>query len=111
MIMFFAGGLVKKCFVPARSMPATLVLRCPQVVHAQQGWWFPRGRAPDHGCFESNINVVLSDDPPPESICGPVPAPGNRLQVPQMIFFLYSYGKQIKPEERDNYGKTACAGH
>jgi anaerobic selenocysteine-containing dehydrogenase len=49
----------------------------PRVVHAQQGWWFPENPAPDHGCFESNINVVLSDDPPREAICGSVPLRGT----------------------------------
>ncbi len=44
----------------------------PRVVHALHGWWFPERPEPDHGCFESNISVVLSDDPPREPICGSV---------------------------------------
>jgi len=38
----------------------------PRVVHAQHGWWFPElpGEEPWlHGVWESNINVVTSDDP------------------------------------------------
>jgi thiosulfate reductase/polysulfide reductase chain A len=44
----------------------------PRVVHAPHGWWFPERPEPEHGCFESNISVVLSDDPPREPICGSV---------------------------------------
>jgi len=38
----------------------------PDVIHAQHGWWFPElpGEEPWlHGVWESNINVVTSDDP------------------------------------------------
>ena len=38
----------------------------PRVVHAELGWWFPEkpGADPDlHGAWESNINVVISDEP------------------------------------------------
>ena len=53
----------------------------PRVVHAQHGWWFPENPAPDHGCFESNIDVVLSDDPPWEPICGSVPTRGTLCRI------------------------------
>ena len=53
----------------------------PRVVHAQHGWWFPENPAPDHGCFESNIDVVLSDDPPRERICGSVPTRGTLCKI------------------------------
>ena len=53
----------------------------PRVVHAQHGWWFPEMPAPEHGCFESNIDVVLSDDPPREKICGSVPTRGTLCRV------------------------------
>ena len=49
----------------------------PRVVSAQHGWWFPEVDTPDHGCFDSNINVVLSDDGPREPICGSVPLRGT----------------------------------
>ncbi len=52
-----------------------------RVVHAQHGWWFPEKPASDHGCFESNINVVLSDDPPREPICGSVPLRGTLCKI------------------------------
>jgi len=38
----------------------------PRVVHAQHGWWFPEqpGEEPWlHGVWESNIEVVINDDP------------------------------------------------
>ena len=50
-------------------------------LHAQHGWWFPENPAPDHGCFESNIDVVLSDDPPREPICGSVPTRGTLCKI------------------------------
>lgn len=53
----------------------------PRVLHAQHGWWFPENPAPDHGCFESNIDVVLSDDPPREKIFGSVPTRGTLCKI------------------------------
>jgi anaerobic selenocysteine-containing dehydrogenase len=38
----------------------------PRVVHAEHGWWFPElpGEEPWlHGVWESNINVLMDDDP------------------------------------------------
>lgn len=35
----------------------------PQVVYPDIGWWFPEKPAPDHGVWESNINVIIDDDP------------------------------------------------
>lgn len=52
-----------------------------RVVHAQHGWWFPEKPSPDHGCFESNIDVVLDDDPPRERICGSVPLRGTLCRI------------------------------
>jgi thiosulfate reductase/polysulfide reductase chain A len=53
----------------------------PRIVHAQHGWWFPEKTTPDHGCFESNIDVVLDDDPPREKICGSVPTRGTLCRI------------------------------
>ena len=53
----------------------------PRMVHCQHGWWFPENPAPDHGCFKSNIDVVLTDDPPRESICGSVPTRGTLCRI------------------------------
>ena len=53
----------------------------PRVVHAPHGWWFPEKPAPEHGCFESNINVVLSGDAPREPICGSVRTRGTLCRI------------------------------
>jgi len=53
----------------------------PKVVHVPHGWWFPEKPAPEHGCFESNINVVMSGDPPREEICASVPTRGTLCKV------------------------------
>jgi anaerobic selenocysteine-containing dehydrogenase len=53
----------------------------PKVVHARHGWWFPEQPPPEHGCFNSNINVVLSGDPPREPICGSVPTRGTLCKI------------------------------
>ncbi|MFC1902108.1 molybdopterin-dependent oxidoreductase [Chloroflexota bacterium] len=53
----------------------------PRVVHAAHGWWYPEKQPPEHGCFESNINVVLTDDPPREPICGSVPLRGTLCRI------------------------------
>ncbi len=52
-----------------------------RVVHAAHGWWFPEKPAPEHGCFDSNVNVVLSFDPPWEPICGSIPTRGTLCRV------------------------------
>jgi anaerobic selenocysteine-containing dehydrogenase len=44
----------------------------PMVIDAKQGWFFPERPTANYGCFESNINVVTSDEPR-EKICGSVP--------------------------------------
>ena len=39
----------------------------PKVVYPDVGWWFPEMPAPEHGVWESNINVIIDDDP--ETYC------------------------------------------
>jgi anaerobic selenocysteine-containing dehydrogenase len=53
----------------------------PMVIHARHGWWFPEKPAPEHGCFESNINVVTTSSPPRERICGSVPDRGMLCRI------------------------------
>ncbi len=53
----------------------------PRVVHAPHGWWFPEKPGPEHGCFDSNINVIMSADPPREEICGSVPTRGTLCRI------------------------------
>lgn len=43
----------------------------PKVVGADSHWWFPeRKEDPHRACFESNINVVVTKDPPYDKILG-----------------------------------------
>lgn len=44
----------------------------PEMALARHAWWFPEKEAPEHGCFESNINVVYSDAAPREAIIASV---------------------------------------
>jgi anaerobic selenocysteine-containing dehydrogenase len=53
----------------------------PSMVHARHGWWFPEKPPPEHGCFESNINVVTTDDPPREEICASVRTRGTLCKI------------------------------
>lgn len=53
----------------------------PQVVHAPSHWWFPEVKEPHHGCWDSNINVILSNDSPYDPICGSTPLRGNLCKV------------------------------
>jgi anaerobic selenocysteine-containing dehydrogenase len=53
----------------------------PKMVHARHGWWFPEKPGPEHGCFESNINVVTTDDPPREEICASVRTRGTLCRI------------------------------
>jgi len=52
----------------------------PKIVHARHGWWFPEKPTPEHGCFDSNVNVVLSGEHR-EPICGSVPLRGTLCKV------------------------------
>ena len=53
----------------------------PRIIHARHGWWFPETAAPEHGCFESNVNVVLSDGAPREAICASVRTRGTLCKI------------------------------
>ena len=53
----------------------------PKMAHARHGWWFPEKPAPEHGIFESNINVVLTDDPPRGEICCSVRTRGTLCRI------------------------------
>jgi thiosulfate reductase / polysulfide reductase chain A len=56
----------------------------PKVVHAAHGWWFPERPGPEHGCFDSNINLVMSGDPPRDGICASVPTRGTLCRIYKM---------------------------
>ncbi|MFC1977400.1 molybdopterin-dependent oxidoreductase [Chloroflexota bacterium] len=53
----------------------------PRMVQAAHGWWFPEKPPPEHGCFDSNINVILSDTGPMEEICGSLVTRGTLCKV------------------------------
>lgn len=53
----------------------------PKMVMARHGWWFPEKPDPEHGCFDSNINVILTDDPPREPICSSVRTRGTLCKI------------------------------
>jgi thiosulfate reductase/polysulfide reductase chain A len=53
----------------------------PSMAHARHGWWFPEKPGPEHGCFESNINVVLTDDLPRDKICASVRSRGSLCRI------------------------------
>jgi anaerobic selenocysteine-containing dehydrogenase/thioredoxin reductase len=42
----------------------------PDVVAGPHGWWFPEKPGPEHGCFDSNINALLTLDPPYDPAIG-----------------------------------------
>ena len=53
----------------------------PRVVSASYGWWYPEKAGPEHGCFESNVNLLLHMDEPREEICGSVPLRGTLCRI------------------------------
>lgn len=42
----------------------------PKTISCLSHWWFPEKEGPEHGCFESNINTILSYGPPFDPITG-----------------------------------------
>lgn len=42
----------------------------PDVVAGPHGWWFPEKSQPEHGCFDSNINALITLDPPYDPVVG-----------------------------------------
>ena len=51
------------------------------VVHAPSHWWYPEKKDAEHGCWESNINVLMTNDPPYDPICGATPLRGCLCRV------------------------------
>ena len=88
----------------------------PKMAHARHAWWFPEKPAPEHGCFESNINVILTDDQPREEICASVRTRGtlckiykedvSRLLVRLDLFFSNS-GRKVS--KRTNLKLKMCS--
>jgi anaerobic selenocysteine-containing dehydrogenase len=42
----------------------------PRVIAAEHGWWFPEQKDPTHGIWQSNINVLTSNEPPYDPAMG-----------------------------------------
>ncbi|MFH1169894.1 MAG: molybdopterin-dependent oxidoreductase, partial [Chloroflexota bacterium] len=54
----------------------------PRVVAAPSHWWYPENKEdPLHGAFESNINTILTNDPPYEKVTGSVTMRGLLCKV------------------------------
>jgi len=64
----------------------------PDVVEGPHAWWFPEKPGPEHGCFDSNINALLTLDPPYDPIVG----------VPQCRALLCRVKKAEPQEENQN---------
>lgn len=57
------GGRIQ---MVARVTPKTH----PRFVNGEMGWWYPEKPAPEHGVFDSNLNVLMPYDPPHEPVFG-----------------------------------------
>ncbi len=53
----------------------------PNVVCGAYGWWFMEKPGPEHGCFETGINSVISSDPITDSIIGTPTLKGSFCEV------------------------------
>lgn len=42
----------------------------PRVINCEYGWWFPERPGPEHGCFESNANVLTTMEGPYDPCMG-----------------------------------------
>jgi anaerobic selenocysteine-containing dehydrogenase len=51
-----------------RAVLSTDIL--PSVIHCEHGWWFPERDGPEHGAFESNVNVLTNQSPPYDPAMG-----------------------------------------
>jgi anaerobic selenocysteine-containing dehydrogenase len=52
-----------------------------RVVLGEHGWWFPEKPGPEHGMFESNLNLLVSGDPPFDPGFGSTPARGYLCRI------------------------------
>ena len=54
----------------------------PRVVAAPSHWWYPENKEdPLHGWSKSNINVIITNDPPYETVTGCVTLRGILCKV------------------------------
>lgn len=52
-----------------------------KAVCAPHGWWYPERPGPEHGCFESNVNVAIPDD-----VYDPIIGATNIRSVPCKVY-------------------------
>jgi anaerobic selenocysteine-containing dehydrogenase len=52
-----------------------------RVVNADHSWWFPEQPAPDHGCYDSNVAVIVTYDPPRDPVVGSVRTRGTLCRI------------------------------
>ena len=45
----------------------------PRVINCEYGWWYPEEKAPDHGLWDSNVNILTSIEPPYDPAMGTYP--------------------------------------
>jgi anaerobic selenocysteine-containing dehydrogenase len=57
-------GFAERVYMKAKFSPEIH----PGVVSCVPLWWFPEKVGPEHGCFESNINTIISTEPPYDPI-------------------------------------------
>ncbi|RLC68887.1 MAG: molybdopterin oxidoreductase [Chloroflexi bacterium] len=53
----------------------------PKMVTAQHNWWFPEEPGPEHGCWRSNINVIMPNEPPYDPVVGASPVRGCLCRI------------------------------
>ncbi len=57
----------------------------PRVVAAEHGWWFPENTNPDHGVWESNINVLTNNQGPYDPAMGTYQLRGLLCRVAKQV--------------------------
>jgi anaerobic selenocysteine-containing dehydrogenase len=53
----------------------------PQIVAVEHGWWFPEIRDREHGCFKSNVNLLIPGD-----VYDPIYGSTNIRSIPCRIY-------------------------
>jgi len=53
----------------------------PRVIGVPTQWWYPEEKDSLHGCFTSNINAIISGDPPYDPISGQYQTRANLCRV------------------------------
>jgi len=73
-IYFADGAQIRFRAKLVEEMPA-------QLVAVEHGWWFPELKGPEHGCFNSNVNVLIPGD-----VYDPIYGSTNIRSIPCRIY-------------------------